>query len=72
MEKVKIRGDYIELGQFLKLINLVMTGGEAKIYITENEILVNGEIESRRGRKLRVNDVVKVDNREFQIIDDNK
>ena len=72
MEKVKIRGDYIELGQFLKLINLVMTGGEAKIYITENEILVNGEIESRRGRKLRVNDIVKVDNREFQIIDDNK
>ena len=72
MEKVKIRGDYIELGQFLKLINLFMTGGEAKIYITENEILVNGEIESRRGRKLRVNDIVKVDNREFQIIDDNK
>ena len=72
MEKVKIKGDYIELGQFLKLINLVMTGGEAKIYIMQNRVLVNGETESRRGRKLRNNDVVKVDNKEYLIIDDNQ
>ena len=72
MEKVKIKGDYIELGQFLKLINLVMTGGEAKIYIMQNKVLVNGETESRRGRKLRNNDVVKVDNKEYLIIDDNQ
>ncbi|MBR6287707.1 MAG: RNA-binding S4 domain-containing protein, partial [Acholeplasmatales bacterium] len=42
-------------------------GGEAKFYLAENPVLVNGELENRRGRKLYPKDVIKVDNQEFII-----
>ena len=50
--------EYIKLDQFMKLANLVGTGGEAKHLIRSGEIEVNGEPELRRGRKLRHGDVV--------------
>lgn len=52
--------DYIKLDSFLKLMDLVSTGGEAKILIQEGNVYVNGEIETRRGRKLHTGDVVKL------------
>jgi len=55
-------GEYIKLDQFLKLAQIVQTGGEAKIRIQAGEVRVNGEVETRRGRKLRHGDVVNVDN----------
>lgn len=55
---IKITGDYIKLDSFLKLANLVASGGEAKILIADGEVSVNGEVETRRGRKLRVGDRV--------------
>lgn len=51
---------YIKLDQFLKFKGVVQTGGEAKIRIKAEEVAVNGEIETRRGRKLRTGDRVKV------------
>jgi ribosome-associated protein len=53
-------GETIKLDQFLKLAGIVQTGGEAKMLIRMGEVRVNGEIETRRGRKLRHGDVVHV------------
>jgi ribosome-associated protein len=47
---VPIRDESIRLGQFLKLANLVETGAEAKPVIADGAVLVNGEVETRRGR----------------------
>lgn len=57
---VPIRDESIRLGQFLKLANLVETGAEAKPVIAEGRVLVNGEVETRRGRQLAVGDVVSL------------
>lgn len=56
-----IRTPYIQLGQLLKLVGVVGHGGEAKVYLATNTILVNGETESRRGRKLYPGALVEVD-----------
>lgn len=58
--KVSIDTDYIKLDSFLKLANLVMSGGEAKLLIGDGQVQVNGEIETRRGRKLYPGDQVAV------------
>jgi ribosome-associated protein len=50
----------ITLGQALKAANVVGTGGEAKILIQAGEVRINGEVETRRGRRLREADVVEV------------
>lgn len=69
MNKVPIQTEYITLGQFLKLADCIATGGHAKIFLRENNIYVNGELENRRGRKLYPNDVVKVEQSgQFQVI----
>lgn len=57
-EKIAIDTDYIKLDSFLKLANLVMSGGEAKIVIQEGQVSVNGEVETRRGRKLYPGDSI--------------
>lgn len=53
-----VRGEFITLGQLVKLVGDAATGGEAKSYIGEAAIRVNGEPDSRRGRKLRPGDTV--------------
>lgn len=50
--EIKIITDYIELQQLLKKIDLISSGGEAKIFLLNNEIKVDGEYENRRGKKL--------------------
>lgn len=57
---IKITGEYITLGQLLKFLDLVSTGGEEKIFLRENEVLFNGEKERRRGKKLRDKDQVTI------------
>ena len=64
---IYITSEYITLGQFLKLANLVESGGEAKIFLKSHAIFVNGEREDRRGRKLYPCDLVKVDEKTFAI-----
>ena len=64
---IPIRKEPIRLSQFLKLANVVQDGLEAKIRITDGEVLVNGELETRRGRKLVTADIVKIDGMDFQV-----
>lgn len=62
MQKIKISGeeDYITLSQLLKYTGVISTGGQAKWYLSENHVVVNGEVEQRRGRKLYDGDTVEV------------
>ncbi|MEV8503411.1 RNA-binding S4 domain-containing protein [Actinoplanes sp. NPDC051475] len=60
MREVPIGGDMIRLGQFLKLADLIDTGGEAKVMIAVGDVTVNGEVDTRRGRQLFPGDVVEV------------
>lgn len=64
---IKIKDEYITLGQLLKIANLVSSGGEEKLFLKQNEVLVNNEIEQRRGKKLYKNDVIKVKGNEYKI-----
>lgn len=60
-------GETIELDRFLKLAQIVSSGGEAKQLIKSGEVLVNGVVETRRGRKLRNGDRVEAGGEEFVI-----
>jgi len=62
-----IRGDMIRLGQLLKLAGIVDTGGELKALLAESDVLVNGELEDRRGRQLHRGDVVRVLDEELRV-----
>lgn len=64
---VSIKKEPIRLSQFLKLANIVQDGLEAKIRIVEGDVLVNGETETRRGRKLVVNDIIQIDDMILQV-----
>lgn len=68
MVEIGIYSEFITLGQFLKLSNEINNGGEAKFYLQNTVVLVNNEPENRRGRKLRVGDVVKIDARAYAIV----
>ncbi len=57
----------ITLGQALKAANVVGTGGEAKVLIQAGEVRVNGEVETRRGRKLREGDIIEVGDERLEI-----
>lgn len=67
MEEVKIRDDYIKLGQALKLAGLVESGIEAKMVIQDGQVKVNGQVETQRGKKLVENDEVSFDGNTFVI-----
>ncbi|MCW3053755.1 MAG: yaaA [Chthonomonadales bacterium] len=56
---VVVNGDHITLGQLLKVAGIIGTGGEAKFYLSETVVIVNGEPEQRRGRKLRPGDRIQ-------------
>ncbi|RKD22870.1 hypothetical protein BEP19_11570 [Ammoniphilus oxalaticus] len=60
-ETVFIDTEYITLGQFIKLAGVIDTGGQAKDFLSETTVLVNGEKEDRRGKKLYAEDIVQVD-----------
>ncbi|MEV0900090.1 RNA-binding S4 domain-containing protein [Actinoplanes sp. NPDC049802] len=68
MRDVPIDGDMIRLGQFLKLADLIDTGGEGKILISSGDVTVNGEVDLRRGRQLRPGDVVEVLGRRARVV----
>jgi ribosome-associated protein len=57
----------ITLGQALKAADLVGSGGEAKVLIQAGEVLVNGEVETRRGRRLEEGDVVEIGDEQLEI-----
>lgn len=58
--EISIFTDYITLGQFLKLADIIESGGEAKSFLAENRVIINGEEDNRRGRKLRGGEVIEI------------
>ena len=67
MEIIKLRDEYIKLGQALKAANLVDDGVEAKLVIQDGLVKVNNRVDIRRGRKLYDGDVVSFDGQELRI-----
>lgn len=59
-QRMKLKGEYITLGQLLKWLGTVTTGGAVRDFLASSTILVNGEIENRRGRKLRTGDKISL------------
>ena len=62
-------GPFIKLGQALKAAKLVELGSDAKEVIQNGEVFVNGEVDTRRGRKLYPGDVVEYDNETIEIVE---
>ena len=67
--KMTLKDEFIKLGQALKAAGLVESGAEAKEVIQEGKVLVNGEVESRRGKKLYAGDLVTFNGEEIKIED---
>lgn len=67
MKTLKIDSEYIKLDQFIKWSGEAGSGSDAKAMVLGGGIMVNGEEELRRGRKLRPGDVVKIKGREFKL-----
>ena len=69
MKIIKLRDDYIKLGQALKAAGLVSSGVEAKEVIQDGLVTVNDETDTRRGRKLYAGDIVEFDGKRLKIED---
>jgi ribosome-associated protein len=60
IKEFKVKGEYITLSQFLKEESIISSGGQAKWYLQENSVFLNGVKEKRRGKKIRPDDQVKI------------
>lgn len=69
MDVIKLRDEHIKLGQALKAAGLVDSGAEAKEVIVEGSVRVNGETDTRRGRKLYAGDIITFNGEEVKIED---
>ncbi len=67
MEIIKLREDYIKLGQALKAAGLAESGVDAKLVIQDGLVKVNGQIETQRGKKLVAGDLVEFDGQQIKI-----
>jgi ribosome-associated protein len=67
MRDVPIRGQMIRLGQLLKLAGLIDSGAEVKSFLSSEQVWVNGERETRRGRQLHPGDVVRIGGRDLRL-----
>lgn len=68
MQEIKVRDEFIKLGQALKAADLVSSGVEAKIVVQDGLVQVNGEVDTRRGRKLVPGDVITFDGNSVKIV----
>ena len=68
-KEMRIREDeeFITLNVLLKIAGIIDTGGMAKAFLRENDVIINGEKENRRGRKLYRGDVIEFDKQAFII-----
>jgi len=67
MEIIKIRDDFIKLGQAMKLAGLAESGVDAKIKIQEGFVKVNSEIEVQRGKKIHPGDIITFDGQQVKV-----
>ncbi|WP_459836470.1 S4 domain-containing protein YaaA [Clostridium carnis] len=68
MQEVKINTEFIKLDSFLKWCGVASLGSEAKIYILDEMVTVNGEICTQRGKKIRVGDIVEFEGEKYKVI----
>lgn len=68
MIEIKLRDEFIKLGQALKAANLVQDGVEAKFVIQDGLVTVNGEVDTRRGKKLYDGDMISYQGEEVKIV----
>lgn len=66
--EVKINSEFIKLDQLLKFANIVSSGGEAKLVISEGMVKLNGEVETRRGKKIHPGDEVEFEGEIYRIV----
>jgi len=67
MKNIKIESDFIKLDQFLKLADIAMTGGEAKVMIMSEDVKVNSQVVTQRGKKLIKGDVVSYMDSDYMV-----
>ena len=67
MKEIKIETEFIKLEQLMKFASMVQTGGEAKMLINQELVLVNGEICTQRGKKIRPGDEVMFDGETYKV-----
>lgn len=67
MEIIKIRDEFIKLGQAMKLAGLAESGVDAKVEIQEGLVKVNGEVELQRGKKIYPGDVIEFDGQQVKV-----
>ena len=65
--EIIINTEYITLGQFLKLADIIQSGGEAKSFLAQNEVEIDGVSDNRRGRKLRGGEIIEVLGQKYEI-----
>ena len=70
MQTIKSKDDFIKLGQAMKLAGLVDNGALAKEVIQNGEVMVNGEVDTRRGKKLVAGDTFSYDGQEVKVLSD--
>ena len=68
MEELKLRDEFIKLGQAMKEAGIVSSGIDAKMLIQDGQVTVNGEVETRRGKKLYDGDVFEFEGEEFKVV----
>lgn len=68
MDQIKLREDYIKLGQALKAVGIVGSGADAKSEIQDGYVKVNGIVETQRGKKLHDGDIVEYNGQEIKIV----
>ena len=71
-EKIRIKDEFIKLGQALKLAELVSDGVEAKYVINDGLVKVNGEVDTRRGRKVYGGDVISYNGQDVKVLSGNE
>ncbi len=67
MEVIHLKDEYIKLGQALKAANVVESGADAKYVVQEGLVRVNGEVDTRRGKKLVAGDLVEYNGNTIKI-----
>ncbi len=65
--EITINTEYITLGQFLKLADIIQSGGEAKSFLAQNEVEIDGISDNRRGRKLRGGEIIEILGQKYEI-----
>ena len=68
MEIITIKDDFIKLGQAMKLAGMVGSGVDAKLVIQDGQVEVNGEVDTRRGRKIVAGDLITFDGKELKVV----